>query len=134
MSAPSSGNYGDDSQVKALAAIRQTILKYDDVIKEGIESGNRWLDDALFPYTITLPLSDSQLESATFVVNYHAVMILKQHLHVDDTELTKWETRRNEAFETLKKKITAQTAESNTAKTFIAKSQYRSLNLKRRNA
>ncbi len=133
MSAIESGDYGDQSQVKVLASIRQSITKYDEVIKLGIESGNRWLDDALFPNTLILPLTDSQLNSATFIVNYHAVLIFKQHLHADPAECKKWEDRRNSALDKLLEKIKAQPEQSADAQTFIAKSQYRSLNLKRLN-
>ncbi len=133
MSEPSSGDYGDASQSKALAGVRTSITKYDDVFDLGIESGNRWLDDALFPVTITLPLTTAQKSSATFVVNYHTVLIFKQHLHADKAECDKWEARRNGALDSLKKKIEAQTSQSNKAKTFISKSNYRSINLKRLN-
>lgn len=133
MSLPASGDYGDDSQVKALGGVRNSIVKYDEVITLGIESGNRWLDDTLFPVTITLPLTTAQLASATFVVNYHAVMILKQHLHADEAELKKWENRRDGAFNSLKKKIEAQTSQSNKAKTFVSRSKYRSIRLRSKN-
>ena len=133
MAVPESGDYGDASDVKALAGIRTSILKYDDVINLGIESGNRWLDDALFPVTITLPLTTAQKNSATFTVNYHGVLIVKQHLHADKEECDKWEARRDGAFAALKKKIEADTSQSNKAKTFISKSNYRSINLRRLN-
>jgi len=133
MSLPTSGNYGDDSQIKALGGVRNSITKYDEVITLGIESGNRWLDDTLFPVTLTLPLTIAQLQSATFIVNYHAVMILKQHLNADDTEIKKWEARRDGAFNSLKKKIESQTSQSAKARTYIAKSNYRSINMRKYN-
>lgn len=128
-----SGDYGDPSQVKALAGVRNPIIRYDEVIKLGIESGNRYLDDELFPITLTLPLVDAQLNSAKFIVNYHAVLILKQHLHADPAECKKWEDRRNSAMANLKGKIEAQPSQSGKAQTFISKSQYRSINLRRLN-
>lgn len=133
MSLPESGDYGDDSQVKALGGVRNSIIKYDEVIKLGIESGNRWLDDSLHPVTLTLPLTTAQFNSATFVVNYHAVMILKQHLHADEPEIKKWEARRDGAFNSLKKKIESQTSQSGKARTFIKKSNYRSINMRKYN-
>ena len=107
MSTVESGDYGKDVQVKALGGVRQSITKYDEVIKLGIESGNRYLDDGLFPITLVLPLTDSQFNSATFIVNYHAVLILKQHLHADPAECQKWENRRDSALKNLANKIEA---------------------------
>jgi len=133
MSTPSSGDYGDASQSKALAGVRTSITKYDEVFDLGIESGNRWLDDALFPVTIILPLTTAQFNSATFVVNYHTVLIFKQHLHADQAECDKWEARRDNAFNKLKEKIEAQTSQSNTAKTFTSRSKYRSIRLRSKN-
>lgn len=133
MAAIESGDYGDPSQVKSLASVRQSITRYDEVIKIGIESGNRYLDDELFPITLTLPLTDAQLNSAKFIVNYHAVLIFKQHLHADPAECKKWEDRRNSAMNNLKGKIEAQPDQSGKAQTFISKSQYRSINLRRLN-
>ncbi len=133
MSIPTSGDYGDDSQVKSLAGVRQAITKYDEVIKLGIESGNRYLDDDLSPTTLVVPLTGEQLRSATFAVNYHAVLELKQHLHADKAECDKWEARRDSAINKLKKKIESQTSLSGKAQTFIAKSKYRSLKLRNLN-
>ena len=126
-------DYGDPSQVKALAGVRQSVIKYDEVIKLGVESGNRYLDDGLFPITLILPLTDAQLNSAKFIVNYHAVLIFKQHLHADPAECKKWEDRRNSAMVNLKAKIEAQPDQSGRAQTFISKSPYRSINLRRLN-
>jgi len=131
MSTIESGDYGDASKAKSLAGVRQSIIKYDEVFKLGIESGNRYLDDELFPITLTLPLEDAQLNSAGFIVNYHAVLIFKQHLHADPAECKKWEDRRNSAMVNLKAKIEASTTLSGKAQTFTARSKYRSFRLKR---
>jgi len=128
-----SGNYGKSSEVKILGGLRQEITRYDEVINLGVESGNRFLDDELFPITLTLPLTTGQFNSATFIVNYHAVLILKQHLHADVAECKKWEERRNSALASLKGKIEAQPELSANAQTFTSKSKYRSHNLRRFN-
>jgi len=133
MAVPTSGDYGDDSQVKSLAGVRQALTKYDEVIKLGIESGNRYLEDSLFPVVLTLPLTTDQLRSATFIVNYDAVLQLKLHLHADKAECDKWEARRDKALNKLKEKIEAQPSQSGKAQTFIAKSKYRSLKLRNLN-
>jgi len=131
MSVPESGDYGDPSEVKTLASLRQSVTKYDDIINLGIESGNRYLDDELFPVTLTLPLTDAQLNSAKFIVNYHAVLVFKQHLHADPAECEKWVKRRDSSLAKLKGKIEAQPSQSGHAQTFTAKSKYRSINLRR---
>ncbi|MCZ6582900.1 MAG: hypothetical protein O6761_06990 [Thaumarchaeota archaeon] len=131
MSAPESGDYGDASQAKALAGVRQAIIKYDEEFKLGIESGNRYLDDGLFPITLTLPLTTEQFDSATFIVNYHAVMLYKMERHASPTEVQMWEKRRDSALVNLTKKIEASTTQSAKARTFTAKSRYRSFRLRR---
>jgi len=120
------GSYYVLVDTKLLLDIPTATTKYDTRLDELGEIANREVDDIMFLYAVTLPLTDDQAASAAKVANNYTAYQFKktQNAPVDLVKL--WKTDYEEARDNLIAKLKAQPSTNTQSQSFVYSQDYRS--------
>lgn len=123
------GSYYVKAEVKLLLEIATGTTSFDTLLDQHGADGNRYVDDLLYIYAGTLPLTGDQLDSATNIANYHACMMFKVQKNAPSEVVNNWKTLRDDAVKVLIGKLQAQPNTNTQSLVVVIESEYKSSEL-----
>lgn len=97
-------DYFDLGTVKTYLKIKQEDVSDDEILRSFGEAGNRIVDDIMFSYSSSIPLTGDTLTSAQNIANYHTVVLYKAE-KLDEQGVKIWTQMRDFAITALKDKL-----------------------------